>query len=318
MNTDTLYHQYRRYFQAENSGWQLGEDGRRLRSGTRQRQLKLEMCVDGFGAGLILSRMRGTGEGAFATQAQGISHNCALFVVLAGRHRLRAHGREYRPAAGDVWLVRGSMDDTAETLTPDHNGIAALHLDFSLERLRRWHDEGLLGGSLFSPQNIGSFALEKIGSRIPALAAPARNLLGRSFDGGSLNLLETESAALELTAQLLRFNLTRCERPYLRRRIDEAADILRCEFAQNHTIAALARRVGLNECYLKRYFKAQTGHTIAAYLRKIRLEHAREMLECGHNISQAMQQAGYRHAGHFNQAFRRHFGCLPSEMKKGA
>ena len=87
MNTDTLYHQYRNYFQTADSGWHLGEDGRRLRSGARQRQLVLEMCVDGFGSGLILSRMRGAGEGAFATQAQGISHNCALFVVLAGRRR---------------------------------------------------------------------------------------------------------------------------------------------------------------------------------------------------------------------------------------
>lgn len=89
-------------------------------------------------------------------------------------------------------------------------------------------------------------------------------LLAQPFDGGGMHRLEAESAALELAAQLLRFTFARHDRPYLRRRIDEAADILRCEFSQTHTIATLTRRVGLNECYLKRCFKAQTGETVAA------------------------------------------------------
>lgn len=143
-------------------------------------------------------------------------------------------------------------------------------------------------------------------------------LLAQPFDGGGMHRLEAESAALELAAQLLRFTFARHDRPYLRRRIDEAADILRCEFSQTHTIATLTRRVGLNECYLKRCFfqGADRRNRRRLFLRRVRMEHACEMPECGHSIQAAMAQSGYRHAGHFNEAFQRHFGCLPSGLKK--
>lgn len=73
MNTDTLYHQYRNYFQAAGSGWQLGEDGRRLRSGARQRHLALEMCVDGFGlrADAVAGEQVGYGVGFLAAVGGG-------------------------------------------------------------------------------------------------------------------------------------------------------------------------------------------------------------------------------------------------------
>lgn len=82
------------------------------------------------------------------------------------------------------------------------------------------------------------------------------------------------------------------------------------------TIAEIARRVRLNECYLKRYFKAQTGETVAGCLRRLRLEHALALIESGSTVQAAMHFCGYRHAGRFNEAFRRHYGFLPSDVKK--
>ena len=82
--------------------------------------------------------------------------------MVSGQNRLQMGGREYRPSAGEIWLVRGELADVSETLLPDNGGMCALHLDFSLEKLRRWHDEGLLDERLFSPQTIGRFALQRL------------------------------------------------------------------------------------------------------------------------------------------------------------
>ena len=84
--------------------------------------------------------------------------------------------------------------------------------------------------------------------------------------------LSGEGFFAKVSARLLRFTFRRHDNGYRRRRIDEAADILNSEFARPLTIAEIARRVGLNECYLKRYFKAQTGETVAGRLRRLRLE----------------------------------------------
>ncbi|WP_241371305.1 helix-turn-helix domain-containing protein, partial [Escherichia coli] len=61
---------------------------------------------------------------------------------------------------------------------------------------------------------------------------------------------------------------------------------------------------------------AQTGETVAGRLRRLRLEHALALIESGSTIQAAMHFCGYRHAGRFNEAFRRHYGFLPSDVKK--
>jgi len=39
-------------------------------------------------------------------------------------------------------------------------------------------------------------------------------------------------------------------------------------------------------------------------------------IESRTRVQAAMQFCGYRHAGRFNEAFRRHYGFLPSDVKK--
>lgn len=288
MNTAAIYRQYQTYVRSDKSGWALdGCSDSALIAQAKQPGLHLEMCINRFDSGITLSRMRGGGTGAFPTEIHNFSHNCALFVMVSGQNRLQMGGREYRPSAGEIWLVRGELADVSETLLPDNSGMCALHLDFSLEKLRRWHDEGLLDERLFSPQTIGRFALQRLAQNAAALTAAACPLLQRPFESDGFGLLA-----------------------------DEAADILQHEFARPLTIAEIARRVGLNECYLKRYFKAQTGETVAGCLRRLRLEHALAFIESGSTVQAAMHFCGYRHAGRLNEAFRRHYGFLPSDAKK--
>ena len=131
--------------------------------------------------------------------------------------------------------------------------------------------------------------------------------------------LHAEAAALQMLAQLIDHKPWR-QGPQLPLRqrvaVQDARDILHDEFAHSHSIASLARRVGINECYLKSAFKAATGQTIAQYLRGVRMQQARALLEAGQcSVLQACEFVGYSNPGQFAAAFRRIHGVTPASVK---
>jgi AraC-like DNA-binding protein len=158
--------------------------------------------------------------------------------------------------------------------------------------------------------------------RPAALRHRARQLLHLPATG-LIGQLHLESAALGLAADLLavrcpeaadtgqRWRLSRTQQ----QAIEAARAILTDEFSASHTISSLARRVGINECYLKRGFRALTGCTIAEFLRHQRLQHARTLIEdMGASVQDAASYVGYTNCSHFADAFRRLHGCNPSHL----
>jgi len=148
--------------------------------------------------------------------------------------------------------------------------------------------------------------------------ATANTVLGSALQT-TVGRLHAEAAALQLLAGLFEQRPWRQDtRLPLRQRVavQDARDILHAEFAHSHSIAALARRVGLNECYLKSAFKAVTGQTIAQYLREVRMQQARALLQSGEcSVLQACEFVGYSNPGQFAAAFRRIHGVAPGSLK---
>ncbi len=144
------------------------------------------------------------------------------------------------------------------------------------------------------------------------LTAPVHTTVGR---------LQIEAAALQMVASLVGHAPWRTPQLMPNRHrvaVADACDILQEEFSSSHSIASLARRVGLNECYLKSAFKLITGQTIAHYLRQLRMQRARTLLESGHSsVLQACQFVGYSNPGQFAAAFRRTHGVAPASLKTG-
>jgi AraC-like DNA-binding protein len=83
-------------------------------------------------------------------------------------------------------------------------------------------------------------------------------------------------------------------------------------------IVQLARIAGMNDFKLKRAFKAAFGTTVFGYVRQRRMERAASDLHAGLSVAQAASQAGYECPRCFSDAFRRHFGTLPSEVMRAA
>ncbi|MDW6002262.1 AraC family transcriptional regulator [Vibrio mangrovi] len=136
------------------------------------------------------------------------------------------------------------------------------------------------------------------------------------------DFIRIESSVLNLVnmlashfKQLTSLRGTRTNQRYYEKVRDVMA-ILEEQFHQKHTIASLARYVGLNECYLKVAFKELTGQTIAEFQRSIRLNQAKKLLETkSYNVTEIAHNIGYSNPGHFAAAFKREFGISPSGMK---
>lgn len=318
MNITHIYQQYQTYLENSLSGCDLvASDPRHCLAHFRQPQLATTIQVNQFDSEILLARSLSQGQGVYHSVTESFSHNFSLFLVMNGRNQvILSDGSELTSDPGHVWLVYGDLQNAQEIKQPLNGHMASLHLDFSLERLRRWHDEGLLTEKLFAPASSGAAQMRLLATHSAATMPLARALLQRPYAVDSLSQLDLESATLDLTAQLLRFVLSDKQSRAQRSQIDEAVDIIRSDFRQDLTITTLARRVGLNECYLKRYFKAQTGETVAGYIRRLRLDCALDMLaQQGKSVQETMYFVGYRHAGHFNQVFKQRFGCLPSAVR---
>lgn len=79
----------------------------------------------------------------------------------------------------------------------------------------------------------------------------------------------------------------------------------------------LAGHVGMSLSVLYRKMRALTGLTINEFVKAIRLNVAKELLESGvYNVSEVAAMVGFEDAKYFSKEFRKVFGKNPNEVKK--
>ena len=134
----------------------------------------------------------------------------------------------------------------------------------------------------------------------------------------------------ETAISLLRFALEAFMAP------DEANKLPACSFLSNNserdkvletqriimenldrpmTIRELSGEVAMNECYLKKGFKAMFGKTIHEYQQFQRIEKAKELLlEGNYSINEVAFKMGFGSASHFSTSFKKIAGMEPCEL----
>ena len=82
------------------------------------------------------------------------------------------------------------------------------------------------------------------------------------------------------------------------------------------SVETLCEQVYLSRYHFMRLFKAQTGMTVAAYVRQKRLIQAARLIREGAPAARAAAESGFADYSAFHRAFREAFGTSPGKLKE--
>ena len=87
---------------------------------------------------------------------------------------------------------------------------------------------------------------------------------------------------------------------------------------ENFGVSELAREAGMSRSNLLRKVKTLTDLSVSQFMRKVRLQHAMDMLkEEELNVSEISFQVGFSSTSYFIKCFREEYGYPPGEFGKG-
>lgn len=89
-------------------------------------------------------------------------------------------------------------------------------------------------------------------------------------------------------------------------------------YSSDISLELLSRKMFISPSYLSYLFKNVTGESYSDYLRDIRLNRARELLEqnSGLKVFEVCYMVGYKEYKYFSQQFKKAFGTNPTELRK--
>jgi len=142
-----------------------------------------------------------------------------------------------------------------------------------------------------------------------------------------LEPLWADETALQLVADVLEAAFARDGLPRKKRRVDTEAEhaelteavkgVLATRLCERVTLEEIGRAVDTSPFHLARVFQRQTGVPIHRYLARLRLRTALERLEQGaRDLTALALELNFSSHSHFTDAFRREFGCTPSDVRK--
>ncbi|HVC00923.1 MAG TPA: helix-turn-helix transcriptional regulator [Steroidobacteraceae bacterium] len=226
-----------------------------------------------------------------------------------------------------LWFQPDGCDDASERL-----GIAPLGREtwISLYCDRSWLDQVNEGATAalepaLAPDGDGApMPSFRIGPHIGATIPLLRELV-RANREDPLHWLYASAKANELLYVTLsnpgvlapqddcRLKLTQRDR----KELHSIRDTLAAGFVAPPRLPVLARHAGMNYSKLCAGFRQLFGESIAAFVRRRRLEFAHELLQKSDlQVRQIARQAGYAHHGSFTTAFSRQFGVAPKQLRR--
>ncbi len=96
----------------------------------------------------------------------------------------------------------------------------------------------------------------------------------------------------------------------------EAIEYIETHFQEPLTLNEVAVKVGLSSEYFSRYFKKVTGDTFLHFLNLTRVIYAKQKIEEGASITQAVIDAGLPNEKTFRRVFKDSYGVNPKEYFK--
>jgi len=121
---------------------------------------------------------------------------------------------------------------------------------------------------------------------------------------------------LERIAELLIELSVNAESTGTDKQIKKMIDLIQRNYHENLKLETLAEVFNYNSAYLGKLFKNATGEYFNTYLDKVRIEHAKALLDEGMKVYQVAEKVGYTNVDYFHSKFRKYVGTSPSAYRK--
>ena len=102
-----------------------------------------------------------------------------------------------------------------------------------------------------------------------------------------------------------------------RSEVEKVKSYIYAHYQEDISLEFLSAEVYLSPGYMSYIFKKETGEGLAQFIRKFRLEKAKELL-CTTNkkIVQICAETGFTNPSYFCKSFREYYGCSPERFRK--
>ena len=109
---------------------------------------------------------------------------------------------------------------------------------------------------------------------------------------------------------------SREKRPYLDRRVQKVQQMMRNSPSERRSLGEYAASVNLSVWRLCRIFRAQTGMSPIEYLRSLKMERARQLLQTSFlSVRDITRHVGLGDPSHFARDFKKTYGVTPTEYR---
>lgn len=127
------------------------------------------------------------------------------------------------------------------------------------------------------------------------------------------NDLDIESRAVALAYSIVKFS---ARAPRDLRSLQRTREYVHAHFAENLTLAQVARAAGLHPVYLGQIFRQEFGETLGEYLNRIRVRAAAGMLANSDlPLSAVALDLGFYDQSHFTRVFHQFTGTTPGRFR---
>lgn len=130
------------------------------------------------------------------------------------------------------------------------------------------------------------------------------------------NLLTDSIFHTEERFQYLLDILSECTDKMYSKKVRAAMNYVRKHFTEEIGLNEVADKLEVSPIYLSHLFKRETGITFSAYITKLRIERAKELLRQGDKkIYEISELVGYQTVQYFSKVFKRETGKTPKEYE---
>lgn len=241
---------------------------------------------------------------------------CELVFVVSGTGTHRVGNRDYQMKKGDIFVLKGNEKHGFTGM--EH--LRIFNIMFNIYDLQAADCKDLIGfWVLFVHEQPFDFLshMNVTGADYDQVLLWCTQLLREYTDTPPGYRSVCNSVLTQLVVFLSRLYQAREPEEGIDYRLAKAVVYMQTNFAGRISVEQLAGLSGFSERHFSRLFQELYGMSPIRFLNKIRLNHARVLLETEqYRVTDAAALSGFWDSNYFCRMFKKQYGCAPSDWKR--